>query len=67
MIHKFASNLPYSPRDLGYCYMKGRRQGVTDQETFEENKEHSRISEDHPNSVFVQESQKTKHILLFFQ
>ena len=32
---------------------------MTDQEKhFEENKEHSKISEDHPNSVFVQNPPK---------
>lgn len=36
---------------------------MTDQEKhFEENKEHSKISEDHPNSVFVQNSLKEKSL-----
>ena len=36
---------------------------MTDQEKhFEENKEHSKISEDHPNSVFVQNPLKEKSL-----
>ena len=40
---------------------------MTNQEKhFEENKEHRKISEDHPNSIFVQNPPKA-YILFFFQ
>ena len=40
---------------------------MTDQEKhFEENKEHSKISEDHPNSMFVQNPPKDNSLHLIF-